>query len=494
MFGAIEKEEFYIIGIDIRDFGPIKAIVIKDIPKDGYFEIAGHNEAGKSHVMDAVACALGGGSMKIEKPIRVGQEKAVIDIKLQGKDHVYNIVKKFVGDNAYLEIRDERGMKFDQGPQQWLDDMCGGPMMFDPTHILRMPNDEMVKFIERVCGLDISKFNTAIDEAFEAQSVANKAKKDAEGHLTTLQNVEHPGKLKSIQSIIDARNVAASKNLDAAEFNNLRANKIQEYKDYDDEIKNIKDEIKRRKEAFEEAKEILTERVMARTKLKEELQQKYENSMGFVETDIFDAQIVESQKQEKRLAVWTTYSAAKEIVSRRTKEAETAKATLATKREDLQKYIGSQKLPIENMTISDGNIEIGEIPLSQMASSRKIRIATKLFLHSNPALQSILIRDTNILDSNSREELKEIQRKYGFQIFCELVIEKGDEEKSTSFITIEDGLQYGVPVPDPRPSRRGRKSKNVEGGAEAAPEMKSENEQQVEESGPAPSADFFDQE
>ena len=131
----------------------IKKLVVVDITPDGNLQIiGGKNSQGKSSVLDAIFLALAGGdaSKAIKKPVRDGEDYAVVRLDL-GE---YVVTREWKGDKSTLKVEAANGAKF-SSPQNLLDSLLGR-LAFDPLEFMRLaPKDQKDALLDLV-HLDIN--------------------------------------------------------------------------------------------------------------------------------------------------------------------------------------------------------------------------------------------------------------------------------------------------------------------------------------------------
>src|SRR5690349_13433893 len=119
-----------IVRLAAENFKRLRAVEIT--PEGNIIEIRGPNAAGKSSVLDAIWCALGGASVLPAKPIRRGAETARIELDIGD----YIVTRRFTPAGSRLIVEAKSGARLRE-PQRILDELIGA-ISFDPLAFARM--------------------------------------------------------------------------------------------------------------------------------------------------------------------------------------------------------------------------------------------------------------------------------------------------------------------------------------------------------------------
>ena len=88
---------------------------------------------------------------------------------------------------------------------------------------------------------------------------------------------------------------------------------------------------------------------------------------------------------------------------------------------DREAAIERAKMPIEHLTIGDGEVLYDGLPFSQASNGEQIRIAVALSMASNPQLRILLIRDGSLLDRKTEALIERMAEENNFQVWIERV-------------------------------------------------------------------------
>lgn len=135
----------------------VKKLVAVDITPgpDGKIVLGGRNAQGKSSVLDALYMALGGLDAAPPRPVRAGQERAVIKVGLgREADAELTVLRTFDADGTTsLKVETADGAKYG-APQKMLDDLLGRITM-DPLAFERMDPKAQAAELRRMVPLSV---------------------------------------------------------------------------------------------------------------------------------------------------------------------------------------------------------------------------------------------------------------------------------------------------------------------------------------------------
>jgi hypothetical protein len=100
--------------------------------------------------------------------------------------------------------------------------------------------------------------------------------------------------------------------------------------------------------------------------------------------------------------------------------------------------IAAAKLPVEGLTLGEGEVLVDGLPFAQAAASKKIRISVALAMALNPRIRVLRIMDGSLLDSDAMKVVADMAKEHDFQVWIERV-----DDRSPSAIVIEDGHVKG---------------------------------------------------
>ena len=169
----MSKENYKICNLYAEN---IKKLKIADItPGDNVVILEGKNKQGKTSTLDSIAYALGGTKMLPQKPVREGEENAIIKIDIGD----YVITRKWTTpDKSTLKVETKNGMK-PQKPQNFIDDLMGN-LAFDPLEFLNMDKKKRIEVVKSITGLNFDDLEEKHTENYEARKNFNRDMKKIE--------------------------------------------------------------------------------------------------------------------------------------------------------------------------------------------------------------------------------------------------------------------------------------------------------------------------
>ena len=402
-----------LISLEAENFKRLKAVRLEP-SETGVTIIAGRNAQGKSSVLDAIQAAIGGKKVTPRRPVRDGEEKSTIVAELDDL-----IVRRtFTASGGTLTVTDTSGAKIGK-PQQVLDRLFGA-LTFDPLEFARMKPSEQAEEVKRVAGLDLSELENKRDTAYQSRRDAKVLLKDRDGHLASFgskpEKVERADTEKLSERLRDVRRREEK-------LAHLEANKSRHREDYDaikGKIVRLQEELEMITAAGKEA----NEQIVA---VKAEIEQ------GESADDLakqFDS-INEINSDAQR---WEEYQSALRLRDEQKEVVNKFEIELKTARESIDQKIAAVELPVSDMTISDGELLLNDVPFAQASQAEQIKASVEMGIGANPELKLILVRDGSLFDTDNLQLLAEIAERHDVQVLVERVGADGD-----TGVIIEDG-------------------------------------------------------
>lgn len=449
-----------IIRLQVEGF---KRLVAVDITPEGdLVEVRGNNAEGKSSVLDSIMAALGGASAAPIKPVRTGEEYAIIKADLGD----LKVTRYFDKDGTdRLKVENAEGAVYQQ-PQTMLDALVGR-IAFDPLAFARMNPKEQAIELRRIVPLKVD---------LDALAKADKADRDAR------RDINRDGKALvarrdaiNISGIIPERpdrdaisaelTTAATKNSAiereraAREARAAENNAAKRYTDsFVTRAEQIRREIERLTAEAEKCdrdaaeNEAVRERVAAELAALPPLDEPVdiEDAARRLEQADRDLALLARVDQRKALDA--------EIEAKRA-ESEALTTRLAERDKVREKALAEAEMPIEGLGFAtfeeDGDLLVsyqGE-PFSQASGAQQLRVSMALAMAANPKLRVMTIKDGSLLDANGLALVRELAKAGDYQVWLEGVGDGGVG------IIMEGGKVRGAADPEPIPAPKRRKAK-----------------------------------
>jgi hypothetical protein len=440
-----------IVKLQAENFKRLRAVEIR--AGRNLVEIRGKNAQGKSSVLDAIMCALGGGDVLPQTPIRRGAETARIQLDL-GE---LVVTRRFTAGGSSVIIEAASGARF-PSPQRMLDDLIGA-IAFDPLEFTRMRPGDQLDALRRLVKIEVD--TDALDglnaRDYEKRTDVNREVKRLRGQASGIQ---YPADLPP--ALVDAEAITARLR-NAGEINagieaekSRRQQRLAEVADNDIErLRILETAAERRARAAALLKEAEQWEVSA-ANLAEEIERNRVELADFLENPV--PELIDTAALVEALeAARTVNSQLAEKARRETLEAEAAAleqqaaqltASMEGRTAAKVRAIAEAVMPVEGLGFGDGEVLFNGIPLDQASQAEKIRVSVAIAMSANPKLRVLCVRDGSLLDRESWRALEDAVTSNDFQAWIEVT----DDDAKTG-IVIEDGTVRSAPAnPDAQPA------------------------------------------
>jgi chemotaxis protein histidine kinase CheA len=143
------------------------------------------------------------------------------------------------------------------------------------------------------------------------------------------------------------------------------------------------------------------------------------------------------EEAKKINAAWTAQTQRQELVKKANDaeaSAESLTEAMKERAQERSEAIQAAKLPVEGLTLGNGEVLVDGLPFAQAAASKKIRISVALAMALNPKIRVIRIMDGSLLDADAQKIVSDMALERGFQVWIETV-----QSNSPAAVVIEDG-------------------------------------------------------
>lgn len=407
-----------IIKLVAENFKGLKAIEIT--PDQNFQIISGKNAQGKTSVLDAIWAAIAGKeALKgTDKPIRDGQEKAIVSVDLTD----IKVTRKWNGDKTTLEVTAKDGAKY-SSPQTMLDNLIG-KLSFDPLSFANQDEKKQKATLQELVGINFDKLDTERKGFYDERTFLNVSAKKLEGALSELPfpDSSTPTEEVSASDIITELKVAQEtirQNQDKCrELNNLRQN-----------ANGLNAEIKDLEERLDRKKTELAEITTRGKSLNAEVEALVDPDTDSIQAKLQDVESINAKVRnaEKYRRIQ------KEIEEFKSSSEWTTNKMVAIdqlKTETLQ----SASFPIDGLSFDEDGVTFNGIPFKQCSAAERLKVSMAMAMALNPKLRVIRILDGSLLDSDNLRLIHEMAKDKDYQVWCELVDESGKMG-----VMIEDG-------------------------------------------------------
>ena len=409
----------------IEEVEPEDSVCIQVANSDGLYVTKDFILTHNTSVLDAIWWALAGTKNVQGKPIRDGEEQAVISLSLG--DVVITRKFKSKEDGGYttsLKVEDNEGRSYNS-PQNILDAIVGD-LTFDPLSFTRQKPAEQLKILQSfVQGFDFDKHAETRADKFSERTFVNREIKNLEGQIAGLpDSSEDDEELIDLQEANDAYHNGMSEQKIVDEHNR----RILESATAVSNLNSRKVEIEQKIKELQEEMEGISYKVTSLSRIsKQENRPDVDLAALKARVDIATSQMEKSSSRESRTKL------EEQLVAKR-EESKSLTSDLKTLDAEQQKAIKSSEIPVEGISFDEDSILFDGIPFNQASDAQQLRAAIGIAMALNPQLKICRVRDGSLIDEDGMKILSEQAELYDFQIWIERVDTSGK-----SGIVMENG-------------------------------------------------------
>ena len=373
----------------IENYKGVKRVDIT--PSSNTIIIMGKNGAGKSSIIDGIKNLFAGKDKLIKRPIREGEEKAVLTADLGD----YEIKRIFTDKTDRLEIKSKDGSRF-SSPQALMDKLTGGKT-FDPNEFSQKSESEQRQTLLEITGLNLLEYDNEISKLKDDRLIVGR-ERDAIG-------VYAGGE---INEYIDKEIISVSKASDEFQIEK------QKHSNYEQTQINIK---------AAEAKIIECKNTIITLEKEIEEYKKIEKP----ESNLVDLSEGLVQLESLNEKIRNAKQIKEKIDARRNKE--DVYAALTNKIQEIEKNkkekLEAVEMPLEGLELTDDGVLLNGVPLSQLSTSEKLKVGISMYITQKPELAVLFIKNGNDLDDENMKIIGEMADKYEIQILIERIDSDG---------------------------------------------------------------------
>lgn len=428
--------------------------VVELVLGDGVTPIAGRNGQGKTSVLDAVEMAFGGKSSIPRKPVRTGETKASIVVKLDNGLVVTRHIKP--DGTGTLKVQNGDGATF-SSPQAQLDALVGS-LSFDPLAFSRMKATEQYETLRRLMGIDTSAIEAAHKKAFDSRTDVNREVKRLEGELSgIIRHEDAPAAVVGIvdltteleaarayeQSIVDLDAEAERAKCVVEQGRRTYSATQARIKSRHEQIVTLREQITKLEKGITddeaelatikadgEAKVIFADTLAARAK---ELRATAPDTKGIrrriENVEDINALVRQNARHAEVSAKLAERKAESDALTERLASLDAEKAAL----------IEAAPVPMPGLALADGEVLLNGLPFDQGSGAEQLRASVAIGIALNPKLRVLLVRDGSLLDRDGLRLLGDIAAQHD----CQVLLERVDTTDGVG-IVIEDGSVVGA--------------------------------------------------
>lgn len=404
--------------------------------------VNGDNESGKSSLLNSISWAIDGTSDIPTLPVRKGNKNGKIEVDLgdlrvtrfftainpaeNAKGHGY-ISRIEVAERSRTDAKRFSTMR---EPQKVLDALKS-QISFDPLAFTSMKPKEQFEVLRGLVTLDIDIDQLARDKqvSYDARRDVGRDVDQLSARLKTM--AEPPPDLPAAPV-----NVAAlTQKLQDAANHNSRVEAAKTRKASYEEL--IANALKLAKEMRDKALEILKESAeLDGAVATVTFAQSIENTDNVskmtaardaitigetIDTDAVAQELQSAQATNAAIGRAEQYRATKKEYEEKLAEWGNHDAAVKKADQDRADAIAKAKMPVEGLSIGDGEVMFEGLPFNQASNAQQIRISVMLGIVANPKMRVMYIKDGSLLGSKMLAIIEQLAEEYNYQIWIERV-------------------------------------------------------------------------
>lgn len=419
-----------IVELRAENIKRLSAVAIR--PAGPVVEITGRNEQGKSSVLDSIWLALGGAEVIPQEPIRKGEDDAMVRLDMGELTVTRKFRRKDSGEfTTSLVVETPDGMR-PKSPQTLLNELVGR-FTLDPLAFSRMkPGEQFDAMKALVPGFDFDQ-SLADDRAdYEKRTAVNRKAKE---YRAAAEAIMAPAAVATVDDTALLADLARAgdHNAGITERKTRREQAANEVVAYRRQIAEAEAEI----EELQKKIGHLRDRIEVAGSKADELEAKLAAAPPLpepIDTAETARQLEEARRQNAMAAAWAQRSDLLTKAERAEAESKALTAHMEERAQRRAEAIAAAKLPVEGLTLGEGEVLVDGLPFAQAAASRKIRISVALAMAMNPKIRVLRIMDGSLLDSDAQKVVADMAAEHDFQVWIETVA-----SQSPAAVVIEDG-------------------------------------------------------
>lgn len=406
-----------ITSLQLENVKRVKALRLEPSPQ-GLTVIGGKNGQGKTSVLDAICAALGGQKKVPSNITRDGaMNPASIRVELSN-----GIIVERKGKNASLTVTDPTGGRHGQ---KLLDSFVNQFALDLPAFLNAPPKDKARALLDTL-GIAVQldeldrKERTLYDDRTAIGRIADAKEKHAQEMPEYPDAPEEP---VSISELIQAQQAILQRNAERQ----ARTDEIAQLRDqkqlWNDRVEKAKDELARAEEMLANyAGKLATAEAYEQTPMES--------------TEALERNIAQHESINAQVAANTAKALAQDEAHQLRRQYDDLTRQIEQLRLDRMALLDGCKLPLEELTVEEGELVYRRQRWDCMSGAEQIRVGIAITSAMNPECRFVLVDKLEQLDIDTMRALDEWLKERDLQVIATRV--STDPEECT--IIIEDGL------------------------------------------------------
>jgi len=442
------SDHMHIIEMRIENIKRVRLAHIK--PKNNLVVVAGKNGQGKSSVLDAVSWALTGTSTVPRYPIRKGQRTGSVKVDIGDfivtRQFTHVEYEKISEGRTYMSklvVTGKRGEAF-PSPQVLLDKLLG-KISFDPMAFMRKDEEEQVEELRGLVTFDVD-----IDAMEKQQEADYNARREAGRVAESLKNrvaalpvpaPDLPTKEIDVAALTLKLQNAAKHNSAIAEEKRAIFQIEEETNQREARMKNAERRISELEAEISSLRAALVRDAEANLEAAKNILTRTAALDKEIDTAIVGAELTKGNETNAAIQRAANYRQLVKDREAADKAWEEIDARMKKREAEREAAIARAKMPIEKLSIANGEVVYDGFPLNQASNAAQIRVSMAIGMATNPKLRVLRISDGSLLDDDSLQLVADEAKAKDFQVWIERV-----ETDGKVSVVMEDGTATGEDV------------------------------------------------
>lgn len=407
----------HILELRVENLKRLSAVHIT--PDGDLVVLSGHNGAGKTSVLDAIAMALGGGAQIPAEPIRRGADRAEVVVDL-GEIIVRRTFTAAGG--GTLVVSNREGARF-QSPQTMLDALVGR-LTFDPLAFAREKPSRQAEVLRELVGLDLAPIDKARADLYAERAAVNKLVTAQKVQVDAMRlHLDAPAEPVSVAALAAELQTANRRNEEVASLARRITKAAADAATIRSRVEQLRADLAKAAAALIAAEDDVAKMQAQQADLRE------------VDTAPLLQQMRDAETINAKVRANEQRRAAEAALAERQQASRTLTERIEAQDQLRADAIAAARMPVPGLGFGqDGVVTLNGLPLEQASAAERLRVSVAIGLAMNPRLRVLLIRDAALLDRESMRLVAEMARSAGAQLWVERV-----EVDDQTTVVIEDG-------------------------------------------------------
>ena len=414
-----------IVSLSAENFKRLTAIQID--PKGNLVEITGDNTQGKSSILDAIWAAIGGKAAGPAKPVRVGEEVAIIRVDLGDLKITRKFIKKDDGHfTTSLTVENNDGHRLSP-PQEILNKLTS-TLSFDPLEFARkQPKDQAVMLRALVPDFDFPAAEAELAKLMTGRTEIGRELKQARAEADAAPIAEDaPAELMDTAALIETINQAMNNNLNREREQAAREKTQADIDEAREQASDLRSQI-----------ETLTRKIKEAVNWADAQQTTLDTLPPLdppADVDTLKQTLTDAQAHND---AFKSAERARELgtkVESLEKRYKVAGDCVDAKRAAMLQAVRNANLPVDGLSFDEAGVYLNNLPYEQASQAEQLRTAIAVAVALDPKLRVLRVKDGALLGTKAMEQLAAFADQFDMQIWIETV-----ESSRPAAILIEDG-------------------------------------------------------